>query len=139
MQPWIRPYENCRCCPIYVTQRTPVSLHLPRERLIGCLKGSMTSQALGGVNFLAVGTASEGSPPLLEVKITHTHAQWYHHYLQHPGNKHLEETMNTGMYWKGMHTTIRSLTKTCRSCQINKRGSRKYGHLPPKSVYTIPC
>ena len=42
------------------------------------------------------------------------------------------------MYWKGMRTTILSLTKSCRSCQINKRGSQKYGHLPPKTVYTIP-
>ncbi len=23
---------------------------------------------------------------------------WYHHYLQHPGHTHLEETMNTAMY-----------------------------------------
>jgi hypothetical protein len=38
-----------------------------------------------------------------------------------------------------MHTTIQSLTKSCRSCQINKRRSQKYGHLPPKTVYTIPC
>jgi hypothetical protein len=37
-----------------------------------------------------------------------------------------------------MCTTIRSLTKSCRSCQINKRRSQKYGHLPPKTVYTIP-
>jgi hypothetical protein len=37
-----------------------------------------------------------------------------------------------------MHTNIRSLTKSCRSCQINKRRSQKYGHLPPKTVYTIP-
>ncbi len=37
-----------------------------------------------------------------------------------------------------MRTTIRSPTKSCRSCQINKRRSRKYGHLPPKTVYTIP-
>ena len=36
---------------------------------------------------------------------------WYHHYLQHPGHTRLEETMNTAMYWKGMRTTIRSLTK----------------------------
>ena len=42
------------------------------------------------------------------------------------------------MYWKGMRTTIRSITKSCRSCQINKRWSQKYGHLPPKTVYTIP-
>jgi hypothetical protein len=42
--------------------------------------------------------------------------KWYHHYLQHPGHMHLEEMMNAVMYWKGMHTTIRSLTKSCRSC-----------------------
>jgi hypothetical protein len=64
--------------------------------------------------------------------------KWYHHYLQHPGHTRLEEMMNTAMYWKGMHTTIRSLTKSNRSCQINKRQSQKYGHLPPKTIYTIP-
>ncbi len=49
--------------------------------------------------------------------------QWYHHYLQHPGHTRLEEMMNAAMSWKGMHTTIRSTTKSCRSCQINKRRS----------------
>ncbi len=39
---------------------------------------------------------------------------------------------------KGMCTTIRSLTKSCKSCQVNKIWSQKYGHLPPKTVYTIP-
>jgi hypothetical protein len=33
--------------------------------------------------------------------------------------------MNAAMYWKGMHTTIQSITKSCRSC-------------PPNTVYTIP-
>ncbi len=46
--------------------------------------------------------------------------------------------MNAAMYWKGMRTTIWPHTKSCRSCQINKRRSRKYGHLPPKTVYTNP-
>ncbi len=46
--------------------------------------------------------------------------------------------MNTAMYLKGMCTTIRSLTKSCKSCQVNKRRSQKYGHLPPKTVVTIP-
>jgi hypothetical protein len=64
--------------------------------------------------------------------------RWYHHYLQHPGHTRLEEKMNAAMYWKGMHTTIRSLTKSCRSCQVNKRGSHKHGHLPPKTVITNP-
>ncbi len=64
--------------------------------------------------------------------------EWYHHYLQHPGHTHLEEMMTAAMYWKGMRTTIRLIAKSCRSCQINKRGSQKYGHHPPKTVYTIP-
>ncbi len=51
--------------------------------------------------------------------------KWYHHYLQHPGHTRLEETMNAAMYWKGMHTTIRSITRSCRTCQINKRQKLK--------------
>jgi hypothetical protein len=42
------------------------------------------------------------------------------------------------MYWKGMHTTIRKYIKSCRSCQVSKRHSQKYGHLPPKLVITTP-
>ncbi len=64
--------------------------------------------------------------------------KWYHHYLQHPGHTCLKETMNAAMYWESMRTTIRSITKSCRSCQINKRGSRRYGHFPPKTVITNP-
>ncbi len=62
----------------------------------------------------------------------------YHHYLQHPGRSRLEKTMRSVMYWKGMRTTIRSYVKSCRSCQINKWHSQKYGHLPPKLVITTP-
>ncbi len=60
--------------------------------------------------------------------------KWYYLYLQHPGHTHLEEMMNAAIYWKGRHTTIWSLTKSCRSCQINKRWNLKYGHLPPKTT-----
>ncbi len=63
---------------------------------------------------------------------------WYHHYLQHPKHLHLEETMRSMMYWKGMHTTVRRYFKTCRSCQVNMRHSQKYGHLPPKLVIATP-
>ena len=55
---------------------------------------------------------------------------WYHHYLQHPGHTRLEETMKTAIYWQGMRTTIRSITKSCKTCQINKKRSLKYGHFP---------
>ncbi len=42
------------------------------------------------------------------------------------------------MYWKGMRTTIRRYVKTCRSCQVNKRHSKKYGLLPPKLIIKTP-
>jgi hypothetical protein len=64
--------------------------------------------------------------------------KWYHHYLQHPGHTRLEETMRSVMYWKGTLTTIRKHVKSCRSCQVNKRHSQKYGHLPPKLVIMTP-
>jgi hypothetical protein len=64
--------------------------------------------------------------------------KWYHHYLQPPGHTCLKETMNAAMYWKGMRTTIWLLTKSCRSCQINKRLNLKYGRLPPKTNITNP-
>ncbi len=62
----------------------------------------------------------------------------YHHYLQHPGHTRLKDMMNAVMYWKGMRTTIRSLPKSCRYCQINKRPNLKYGHLPSKTIVTNP-
>jgi len=55
---------------------------------------------------------------------------WYHHYLQQPGHTRLEETINAAMYWKGMRTTIRSITKSCKTCQTNKKLKLKYGHCP---------
>ena len=55
---------------------------------------------------------------------------WYHHYLQHPGHTRLEETMKSAIYWKGMRITIRSITKSCKSCQVKKKRTQKYGHLP---------
>jgi hypothetical protein len=63
---------------------------------------------------------------------------WNHHYLQHPGHLRQEEMVRSMMYWKGMRTTIRRYVKTCRSCQVNKRHSQKYGNLPPKLVTTTP-
>ncbi len=64
--------------------------------------------------------------------------KWYHNYLHHPGHTRLEEMMNAAMYWKGMLTTIRSLTKSCRSCKINKRWNCQYGYLSPKTFITNP-
>jgi hypothetical protein len=64
---------------------------------------------------------------------------WYHHYLQHPGqHTRLKETMKAAIYWIGMRTTIRSKTKSWKTCQINKKRSLKYGHLPSKIVLSVP-
>ncbi len=63
---------------------------------------------------------------------------WYHHNLQHPGHTHLEETMKAVMYWKGMRNTIRSKTKSCKTCQVNKKCIQKYGHLPRKIIISTP-
>ena len=63
---------------------------------------------------------------------------WYHHYLQHPGSTHLEETLCSAMYWKGMRHTIESHVKKCHSCQVNKRRKHKYGKLPAKLAITTP-
>jgi hypothetical protein len=46
--------------------------------------------------------------------------------------------MKATMYWKGMRTSIRSLTKSCRACQVNKKQKLKYGHLPTKTIITVP-
>ena len=70
--------------------------------------------------------------------LQHREVLWYHHYLQHPGHSHLEETLRAAMYWKSMRHTIRSYVKKCRSCQINKRRKLKYGKLPSKLVVTTP-
>jgi hypothetical protein len=45
---------------------------------------------------------------------------WYHHYFQHPGHTRLEETMKSAIYWKRMRNSIRSKTKSCKTCQVNK-------------------
>jgi hypothetical protein len=75
---------------------------------------------------------------VIPTSLQHRAVAWYHHYLQHPGHSHLEETMRSMMYWKGMRNTIRRYVKSCRSCQVNKRHILRYGHVPPKLVITTP-
>jgi hypothetical protein len=63
---------------------------------------------------------------------------WYHHYLQHPGHTRLEATMKAAIYWKGSGNTIRSKTKSCKTCQVDKKCTQKYGHLTPKIIISTP-
>ncbi len=37
-----------------------------------------------------------------------------------------------------MGNTIRSITKSCKTCQVNKKRTLKYGHLPSKIVISTP-
>ena len=76
--------------------------------------------------------------PVIPKSLQRRAVAWYHHYLQHPGHTRLEETLRAAMYWTGMRNTVRQYVKTCRSCQINKRHSNKYGHVPTKLVITNP-
>jgi hypothetical protein len=75
---------------------------------------------------------------ILPASLQHRAVAWYHHYLQHRGHSRLKETMRSVMYWKGKRTTIQRYIKSCRSCQVNKRHSLRYGHVPPKLVITTP-
>ena len=70
--------------------------------------------------------------------LQHRAVSCYHHYLQHPGNTRLEETLRAAMYWKQMRSTVCSYVKNYRSCQVNKRRSQKYGKLPTKLVTITP-
>ena len=45
--------------------------------------------------------------------LQHRAVSWYHHYLQHPGNTRLEETIKAAMYWKHMRSTVQSYVKSC--------------------------
>ena len=58
---------------------------------------------------------------------------WYHHYLQYPGHTRLEEAMKSVIYWKGMRNTIRSKTKSCKTCQVNKNIHKNMGICHLKS------
>jgi hypothetical protein len=76
--------------------------------------------------------------PVIPTSLRHRAVAWYHHYLQHPGHSRFKETMRSVMYWKGMRNTIRRYVKSCRSCQVNKRHSLRYGRVTPKLVITTP-
>ncbi len=75
---------------------------------------------------------------IIPASLQHRAVAWYHLYLQHPGHSRLEETIRSVMYSRGMRTTICRYVKPCRSCQVNKRHSIRYGHVPPKLIITTP-
>ena len=62
----------------------------------------------------------------------------YHHYLQHPGDVRMRETLVAVMYWKYMQKHITKFVKTCDRCQKGKFAKRKYGYLVPKIAVLDP-
>ena len=64
--------------------------------------------------------------------------QWYHHWLQHPGQTRLEETLRHSMTWPNLRGVVRKHTKYCRSCQKNKQRKLLYDKLPSKRVISRP-
>jgi hypothetical protein len=67
---------------------------------------------------------------IIPASLQHRTVSWYHHCLQHTSHSRLKDTMIFMMYWKGMHNTVWSYVKSCRSCQRNKRTEqlRKLGN-----------
>ena len=63
---------------------------------------------------------------------------WYHHYLQHPGENRLEETLTAVMWWPGMRAHTRKHVKSCDRCQKGKSRKRKYRKIPPKIAEVTP-
>ena len=64
--------------------------------------------------------------------------QWFHHWLCHPGETRLEQTIPQTMTWPKLRQEVRTYVRTCHRCQMSKRNKRNYGHLPPKTAHKIP-
>ena len=63
---------------------------------------------------------------------------WYHHFLCHPGSSRLASTIGHVMLWPGIQADAVNFTRTCSTCQKQKKTKVKYGHLPPKIAEGIP-
>jgi len=70
--------------------------------------------------------------------LQHHEVAWYRHYLLHPGNKRIKETLCVLMYWNSLRKTVQSHVKKCHSCWVTKHRQHKYGKLPAKLAITIP-
>ena len=63
---------------------------------------------------------------------------WYHHFLCHPGSSRIAATIGNVMAWPGLQADAINFTRTCKTCQKQKKTKVKYGHLPPKIAEGIP-
>ena len=63
--------------------------------------------------------------------------EWFHHWLCHPGETRLEQTIRQTMTWPKLRSELRAYVRTCHRCQMSKCTKRNYGHLPPKTAHKI--
>ena len=64
--------------------------------------------------------------------------RWYHNALNHAGQTRLINTFNEHFFTPKLQDIITSICSRCELCQINKIATRKYGHLPPRTVTLEP-
>jgi hypothetical protein len=70
--------------------------------------------------------------------LTQRVTDWYHEFLCHPGETRTEATIRQHFTWPGMRQQVQKTIKTCDICQRAKRSTKKYGHLPLKTVEINP-
>ena len=59
---------------------------------------------------------------------------WYHYFLNHPGESRMELTIRKKLYWRGLSGDCTHFVKTCKTCKKFKKSRQKYGKLPLKDV-----
>jgi len=63
---------------------------------------------------------------------------WYHRMLVHPGSTRLYNTLHQHYIWPKMQENIANVIRSCKACQIGKRGERGYGEIPLKDIEIAP-
>jgi transposase InsO family protein len=63
---------------------------------------------------------------------------WYHTYLCHPGETRTEATIRQHFTGISLRETVQDVCKKCKTCQITKRSTKKYGKLPEKTAEDKP-
>jgi hypothetical protein len=116
--------------PLTTREIAQVQEHNPQLKTQADKEGD-TTQLVKNITVLC-----QGNKMAVPKSPQHCAVAWYHHYLQHPGTKYLEETLCISMYWKDLRTTVQSHVKKCHSCQVNKCRQYLYGKLLTKHAIT---